>query len=80
MSMNRNDTLTQLAHGIRKFDGMIAGELLATGWAGLRGLAAKDVDYFEKHEGLPVVDVARSCLGRSLARADDPLEGERKWK
>ena len=42
MSMNRNEALSQLAHGIRKFDGLTAGELLDSDWPGLRGLCAKD--------------------------------------
>lgn len=71
MSMNRNDALEQLAHGISKFDGLTAGELLDSGWQGLRGLCAKDVEYFAEHSHLPIKDVAKACQGRSLARIEE---------
>lgn len=73
MSMIRNDALAQLSNGLRKFDGQTAGQVLASGWAGLRGLPSKDVEYFTLHSGKPVELVARACMGRSLARLADPL-------
>lgn len=76
MSMTRTDALTQLSSGIRKFEGLTAGELLATEWAGLRGLAAADLAYFRLHADKPARVVAQACHGRSLARTIDPLASE----
>jgi len=73
MSMNRNDALEQLSSGIRKFEGLTAGQVLASGWTGFCGLQAKDIDYFTMHADKPVSIVARVCLGRSMARTIDPL-------
>ena len=72
MSMTRTDALTQLS-SIRKFEGLTAGELLATEWAGLRGLAAADLAYFRLHADKPAKVGAQACHGRSLARTIDPL-------
>jgi hypothetical protein len=78
MSMTRNDALTQLAAGLRKFDGFTAAQVLAAEWPGLNGLHAKDLTYFNDHGEKPVEDVARACLGRSLARTVDPLSPSKK--
>lgn len=74
MSMTRTDALTQLARGLRKFDGMTAGQVLATEWPGLKALPVADLEYFEKHAGKPIDVVAQACHGRSMARTDDPLD------
>lgn len=76
MSATRNDALTQLSRGIRQFSGLTAGDVLATGWPGLHGLAGKDIDYFLRHSNKPAELVARNCIDRSLARTSDPLGEE----
>lgn len=73
MSMTRNDALTQLASGLSKFDNFTAGQVLAAEWPGLKGLHAKDIEYFKLHADKQVKEVAQSCQGRSLARNIDPL-------
>ena len=73
MSMNRNDTLAQLSSGIRKFEGHTAAQVLASGWAGIKGLHTKDVEYFTLHGDKPAKVVAQACMGRSMARTIDPL-------
>lgn len=73
MSMNRNDTLAQLSNGIRKFEGQTAAQVLASGWAGAKGLHAKDIQYFTLHGDKPTNVVAQACMGRSMARTIDPL-------
>lgn len=73
MSMTRTDALTQLAAGLRKFEGFTAAQVLAAEWPGLKGLHAKDVEYFKLHADKPVSTVAQACQGRSLARNVDPL-------
>lgn len=75
MSMNRNDTLAQLSSGIRKFEGQTAAKVLASGWAGIKGLQTKDIEYFTIHGEKPVQVVARACMSRSMARISDPLLG-----
>lgn len=74
MSMTRTDALTQLASGIRKFEGFTAAELLAAQWPGLLGLQTADLAYFRKHADKPAKVVAQACHGRSLARHIDPLD------
>jgi hypothetical protein len=74
MSMTRDDALSQLASGgIRKFDGVTAAQVLASGWAGLNGLHSKDLAYFNSHGDKPANIVAKACQGRSMARHIDPL-------
>lgn len=73
MSMNRNDALAQLSSGIRKFDGHTAAQVLDSGWAGIKGLHTKDVDYFTSHGEMPVNLVAQACMSRSMVRIIDPL-------
>lgn len=79
MSMNRTDALTQLAQGLRKFEGWTASEVLAAEWPGLHGLDLADLGFFRSRGGLPVQDVARSCLGRGHAapNGDPPLPARR---
>ena len=73
MSMNRNDALAQLSSGLRKFEGQTAAQVLASGWAGIKGLQTKDIEYFSLHGDKPVSIVAQACMGRSMARIIDPL-------
>lgn len=68
MSMTRDDALTQLAQGLRKFEGWTAGQVMAAEWPGLKGLHAKDLDYFRKHADKAVTQVASACQARSLAQ------------
>ena len=75
MSMNRNDALAQLARGIAKFNDYTAGELLEVRWTGLRGLCAKDIEYFRKHSEKPVQQVAAACMSRTGGPWFDVLEG-----
>lgn len=76
MSMNRNDALAQLSSGLRKFQNFTAAQVLASGWSGLNGLQAKDLEYFTLHGAAPVTVVAQACQGRSMARTADPLNGQ----
>lgn len=73
MSMTRNDALSQLAAGLRKFEGFTAAQVLAAEWTGLKGLHSKDLAYFRQHGEKPAGEVAAGCLGRSMARTVDPL-------
>lgn len=73
MSANRIDALKQLATGLRKFDGYTAAQVLAEDWTGLKGLHAKDIDYFALHGDKPVTVVALACMDRSAVRNIDPL-------
>ena len=63
MSMTRTDALTQLS-SIRKFEGLTAGELLATEWAGLRGLAG--LNPFEFRAGLKRWCAFVHCRGEGV--------------
>lgn len=73
MSMTRNDALTQLAHGLRKFDGWTAAQVLDSKWPGLLGLHMADLAYFRARAPLPAQQVAQSCLGRSrMSPLGDP--------
>lgn len=74
MSMNRNDALKTLAAGVRKFEGLTAGQLLDSGWAGLKGLHPADLEFFRAHSGRPYQAVASACQDR--ARLRDPLAHE----
>lgn len=65
MSMTRNDALTQLATGLRRFDGYTAGQVLAAEWSGLKGLHPADLAYFQGRASQPVQEVARACQDRS---------------
>jgi hypothetical protein len=60
MSMNRNDVLGQLSVGLHKFEGHTAAQFLASGWAGIKGMHTKDIEYFTLH-------------GDKLVRTIDPL-------
>ena len=65
MSMNRNDTLAQLANGVRKFGGMTAAQLLESGWNGLKGLQQSDLAFFKANGEKSAKEVALACQSRS---------------
>ena len=67
MSMTRTDALTQLARGLQKFEGATAGQVLESGWAGLKGLHSKDLAFFRAHADEPVTAVASACHDRGEA-------------
>ncbi len=79
MSMTRNDSLTQLARGLQKFDGWTANQVLQADWPGLKGLHLADLSFFRSRGDLPVQVVAQSCLGRGRAapQGDPPLPARR---
>jgi hypothetical protein len=70
MSANRNDILSQLARGMRKFENVTAGEFVMSKWAGLSGLHSKDVKFFQDNKNLNVLTVARLCMRRSAANGN----------
>jgi hypothetical protein len=65
MSMTRNDALTTLSKGIRKFEGWTAGQVIEAQWSGLKGLDAKDLDFFYANANKPARKVAQACGQRS---------------
>ena len=65
--MNRNDTLSQLSKGIRKFEGFTSNQVLELNWSGLRGLHKKDLIFFSANGGKPASEVANLCMARSLS-------------
>jgi len=67
MSMTRTDALTALAKGLQKFEGATAGQVLGSGWAGLKGLHPKDLSFFRTHADQTVTAVASACQDRGLA-------------
>jgi len=67
MSMTRTDALTTLARGLQKFDGATAGQVLESGWPGLKGLHTKDLAFFWAHADQPVTAVASACHDRGEA-------------
>ena len=76
MSMNRNDALAQLSSGLRKFQDFTAAQVLTSGWAGLHGLQAKDIEYFKLHGAKLATVVAQACKSRSMAQIADPLNDQ----
>jgi len=64
MSMNRNDTLAQLANGLRKFEGMTAAQILESGWNGLKGLQQADFAFFKANAEKSAKEVALACQSR----------------
>lgn len=63
--MTRNDALTILSKGVRKFEGWTAGQVIEAQWPGLKGLDAKDLDFFRANADKPAQKVAQSCGQRS---------------
>ena len=64
MSATRDDALSTLAKGLRKFEGFSSGQLLSAEWPGLRGLAKQDLDFFKQHQEHPYQEVAIYCMRR----------------
>lgn len=73
MSMTRNDSLSQMAHGIRKYAGFTAAQIVHEPVAS--GLHGADIKYFLKYGNLPYQEVAEACQGRN--RYTDPLAEKR---
>lgn len=65
MSATRFDVLTQLAKGIAKFNGFTAGNFLEANWAGIKGFASQDIEFFKTRLSHPVEKVAQECLNRT---------------
>lgn len=73
MSMTRNDSLSQMAAGIKIYNGFSALQMLAEPVS--NGLHAADIAYFKKYSNLDYQRVAQACQNRS--RYNDPLKDKK---
>jgi len=71
MSMARADSLNQIAHGVRKYAGWSASQILAERVAS--GLCSEDRAYFRQHGALDARKVAAACQNRHRGWID-PLK------